>query len=87
LLKPLLFNDDGSFKDEEILYHILLSYGRIDGTFDLKNFLKLTIKAINNELNEFQDDSFIKDFDSLIEQLNILPYDENILPQEQPVTL
>ena len=64
-----------------------LSYGKIDGNFNLKNFLRLTVKAINNELNEFIYDDFIKDFDSLMEQLKILPYNENILLEEQPITL
>jgi hypothetical protein len=87
MLKPYLLNGDGSYNDEEILYHILLSYGKIDGNFNLKNFLRLTVKAINNELNEFIYDDFIKDFDSLMEQLKILPYNENILLEEQPITL
>ncbi|MFX0040925.1 MAG: hypothetical protein ACFFCY_13685 [Promethearchaeota archaeon] len=86
MLKPLLFNGDGTYNDEEILYLILLSYGKIDGTFDLKGFLKLTIKAINNELNEVND-TFMQDFDSLMEQLKVLPYNENRLPQEQSITL
>jgi hypothetical protein len=86
MLKPLLFNGDGTYNDEEILYLILLSCGKIDGTFDLKGFLKLTIKAINNELNEVND-TFIQEFDSLMEQLKVLPYNENRLPQEQSITL
>ncbi|MFX1553753.1 MAG: hypothetical protein ACFFBV_07475 [Promethearchaeota archaeon] len=87
MLKPLLFNGNGTYEDEEILYSILLIYGRIDETFDFKRFLKLTVKAINNELKEFKDDTFIKDFDSLMEQLKVLPYNENTIPQEQLLTL
>ena len=79
--------NDGTYNDEEVLYSILLSYGRIDGSFDFKRFLKLTVKAINNELQEFKDDTFMKDFDWLMEQLKVLPYNENMLPQEQPITL
>ena len=87
LLKPFLTNGDGTFNDEEVLYAILLSYGKIDGTFDLSRFLKLTVKAIDNELKEFKDDAFMEDFDRLMEQLAVLPYNENPLPQEQPITL
>ncbi|MFX0030027.1 MAG: hypothetical protein ACFE8B_12515 [Candidatus Hermodarchaeota archaeon] len=87
MLKPLLYNGDSAYKDEEILYLILLSYGRIDGSFDYERFLKLTVKALNTELDEIKYDSFINDFDSLMEQLQIIPYNENLLPQEQPITL
>jgi hypothetical protein len=87
LLKPFLTNGDGTYNDEEILYSILLTYGRIDGTFDFKRFLRLTVKAIDNELKEFNDDTFMEDFDWLMEQLKVLPYNEAAIPQEQPITL
>jgi len=87
LLKPLLYNGDGTFNDEEILYSILLSYGKIDGKFDFTGFLKLTVKALNKELNEFKYDTLINDFDKLMEQLKVVPYNDNSFPQEQLITL
>jgi hypothetical protein len=87
MLKPLLFNNDDTYNDEEILYLILLSHGRIDGKFNLNRFIKLTIKAINNELNEFKYDTFIQDFDSLMKQLKVIPYKEEKLAQEQPISV
>ena len=46
MLKSYLFNGDGTYNDEEMLYLILLSHGRIDGTFDLTTFIKLTVKIM-----------------------------------------
>ncbi|MFW9820366.1 MAG: hypothetical protein ACFFE5_12215 [Candidatus Thorarchaeota archaeon] len=85
MLKPFLFNGDGTYNDEELLYHILLIYGRINGTFNFERFLKLTVKAINNELDEINYDNFIEDFDALMEQLNVVPFDENTLSQEKHI--
>ncbi|MFW9785186.1 MAG: hypothetical protein ACFFFB_23095 [Candidatus Heimdallarchaeota archaeon] len=87
MLKPLLFNRDGSYKDEEILYQLLLLHGRIDGTFDFGTFLGLTVKAINNELKEFKYETLIKAFDSLMVELQVLPYKKKNLAQEQAIFL
>lgn len=79
MLKPLLINGNGTPNDEEHLYLILLSYGRISGTFDYDKFLKLTTKALNNKLNKPECEMIIKEFDSFMEELEVIPYNENNL--------
>jgi hypothetical protein len=87
LLKPLLFNGDGSYKDESLLYSILLNRNKIDGSFDFKEFASISIRAIYSNLVNPPEKKLLDQFDHLLEELTIIPYDANLLPKEEAITL
>ncbi|MHA2473723.1 MAG: hypothetical protein ACXAES_10855 [Promethearchaeota archaeon] len=87
LIKPLLFCEDGSYKNESLLYSILLNRKKIDGTFNFKKFSNIATKAIYSKLNKPPEKYLIGQFDHLMEELTITPYNTNLLPDEEAITL
>jgi hypothetical protein len=86
-LKPLLFIEDGKYRDEITLFSILLSDGIIDGKFSIREFNTLLEKALNIDLMEFNIYPFIQDFNHLMAQLKIIPFDESSLPKAESIPI
>jgi len=86
-LKPLLCDNHGNYKDEDHLYNILISLGKINRGFNMKTFLKLSEMALNNEVNDYDYKELLKNYNHLMEQLGVIPYDEEKLPKGTPITL
>ncbi|MHA2393906.1 MAG: hypothetical protein ACXAEX_18395 [Promethearchaeota archaeon] len=86
-LKSSLYENHGIFREEKELYDFLVNRGDLDGKFKIQKFLKVSEDALNSDLKKFQDYELLNEFDSLMEQLEVLPYDENLLPQIDSITL
>lgn len=86
-LKPLLTDQRGNFESEEKLYAILLRNGKVNGNFRLEQFMGLLDMALTNKLENFNFDSFFRNFEDLMTQLKIMPFDEKDLPKGPSITL
>ncbi len=51
-LKPLLCDNHGNYKNEDRLFNILKGLGKVEGGFNIKSFLKLSDRALNNEVKD-----------------------------------
>ena len=69
------------------LYKILLALGKIGGEFKIKSFLKLNEIALNNEVKDFDYSEILRNYNYLMEQLGVVPFDEELLPKGVPTTL
>jgi hypothetical protein len=86
-LRPLLTNEKGNYESEEELYTILLKNGKINGNFRLEQFKELLDKALTKKLENFNFESFFKNFEDLMTQLKIMPFNESDLPKGPSITL
>ncbi|MFX1476511.1 MAG: hypothetical protein ACFFCI_00135 [Promethearchaeota archaeon] len=86
-LESFLYDEHGKYKHEKDLYLYLIELGFIDGKFNMEKFSDITEEALNTELVQFKANDLLEEYECFIEQLKILPYDENILPIDKPVTL
>ncbi len=86
-LEPLLYDTYGKYKDELDLYKILIALGKVDREFNIKSFIKLSESALNKEVKYFDQVQILLNYDHLMEQLGILPFDEELLPKGVPTTL
>ncbi|MHA1915949.1 MAG: hypothetical protein ACW986_09515 [Promethearchaeota archaeon] len=86
-LKPLLFYEDRSYEDEDVLYSMLEKYGKVDGTFDIQSFTRVTIQGLEGKLLTTPEEKLLIQFDHLMEQLKVTPYDDTLLPKEHAITL
>lgn len=90
-LKDLLniTDSDFDFTDEKVLFNLLKRSGIIDITFREKDFTYLSIvieKALDHKLKDFNQKTYFEKYNNLMKQLEIIPYNENELPPEDPNT-
>jgi hypothetical protein len=86
-IKPLLRDERGNYKSEENLYAILLKKGKVNGKFRLEQFMGFLDKALINKLENFNFESFFINFEDLMTQLKIMPFNESDLPKGPSITL
>jgi len=73
-------------KDDRTLYLDLVRSGKVSGSFDYDAFDRLTEKALNNDLESFDPWNTVAGFEALMTELGVLPFDEAMLPPEDPGT-
>ncbi|MFW9866896.1 MAG: hypothetical protein ACFFEN_12445 [Candidatus Thorarchaeota archaeon] len=86
-LESFLYDEQGKYKHEKDLYLYLIEHRSIDGKFNMEKFSDITEEALNTNLFEFKANDLLEEYEGFMEQLKVLPYDENILPIDEPVTL
>ena len=75
-----------NLNDDKTSYIVLVRSGVLDGTFDFKAFDRLTEKALNEEIPWFDYRELLAGIESVMTQLGVMPFDESLLPPEDPKT-
>ncbi|MBA4371864.1 MAG: hypothetical protein C0402_03270 [Thermodesulfovibrio sp.] len=73
-------------RQDKILYTVLVRSGVLDGQFDYPAFDNLVEYASNNEMPDFDYRELLTSIEAIMTQLEIMPFDENELPPEDPAT-
>jgi hypothetical protein len=71
---------------DTILYKMLVRSKVLDGKFDFYAFDQLTEKALHEEMPGFDYRHLLTDIESVMTQLEVMPFDEALLPPEDPGT-
>lgn len=86
----LALKDDENINDEKNLFAVLVRSGVLDGSFDYDAFHDVAMKASESESSEFMkgyDYSWcLQGIESVMTQFGIMPFDERVLPPEDPST-
>ena len=72
--------------NEKALYAALVRTGVIDGAFDFEAFDRLTERALHEEMPGYDYTKLLADIESVMTQLGVMPFDETLLPPEDPQT-
>lgn len=73
-------------RQDKVLYTVLVRSGILDGRFDYPAFDGLVEYASNNEMPDFDCRGLLVSIEEIMTQLGIMPFDESILPSEDPST-
>jgi len=79
-------NAEKAVHDDRTMFRMLVRSGVLDGRFDYDAFGALVEKALSDELESFDYTDVLKDIELLLTRLGVLPFDENMLPPEDPST-
>lgn len=71
---------------ERMLYAALVRSRVLDGAFDFDAFDLLAERALHEELPGYEYRQLVRDIDSVMVQLGVMPFDETSLPPEDPKT-
>lgn len=72
--------------DEKAMIRVLESSGVLDRSFDLRSFEKLVDTAAYEEMTGFDYGPMLGQFESLMRRLEVMPFDVDALPPEDPST-
>jgi hypothetical protein len=73
-------------RSDRTLYAALVRGAVLDGTFDFDRFERLVDRALETELPAADAAGIADGVAGVFTQLGVLPFDENQLPQEDPLT-
>lgn len=82
----LNISEDDDITDEKKLFEILRRSGVIDNSFDYEAFDSLVERALHNEMPGYDYTGILKNIESVMIQLGVMPFDEKELPPEDPST-
>ncbi len=85
-LAALGISNTKDLNNDKTLYAELVRAGVIDGTFDFEAFDRLTERALNEELPGYDYTEVLAGIESVMTQLGVMPFDETLLPPEDPST-
>ncbi len=74
-------------RDEKSILSFLEKVGVLDGSFAFDEFDKLVERAILEEIEELDDRSFISDIEKVMTSLDVMPFDESLLPDIESDTI
>lgn len=77
---------DLDLENGNILYKALVWSKVLDGEFDFDEFEECVSKFLNNEQSNVDWREKINAFEQVMEQLGVMPFNENELPPEDPTT-
>ncbi len=75
-----------NLNDERQLYAALVRSGVLDGKFDFESFDRLTERALREEMPGYDYRELLAGIESVMTQLGVMPFDETLLPPEDPKT-
>jgi len=84
--KALGISESLDLTDEKVMLRALESAGVLDNSFDLAAFDKLVDKAAYEEMPDYDYRPMLSQFESLMTQIEVMPFDEAALPPEDPST-
>lgn len=73
-------------RDDKTVFIILRRSGVLDGKFDFEAFDKLIEKILKQETVAYDYKDILEGIESVMTQLGVMPFDENKLPPEDPLT-
>lgn len=82
--RSVLPSDD--LTDDRCAYELLVRSGVLDGSFDYASFDRLVDCALAEELEGFDPEEFISGLESVMTALEVMPFNEEKLPPEDPAT-
>jgi len=85
--EKLQIHDHESLNDDREIYGMLRRSGKLDSSLDYDAFNTLVEKALVQEMPDYDYTEFLKNFESVMTQLGVMPFDENKLPPEDPSTV
>ena len=83
----LHIHDRESLHDDRMIYSILRRTGKLDNSLDYDAFNSLVEKALAQEMADYDYTEFLENFESVMTQLGVMPFDESKLPPEDPSTV
>jgi hypothetical protein len=86
-MKDLRISKDDNMNDDKTLFNILLRSGVVDGSFDYEAFDRLVENALYDSMTGFDYKEMLKNYEAVMTQLGVMPFNENELPPEDPSTL
>ncbi len=84
--KNLHIRAGDNINDEETLFKILIRSEVLNGSFDYHSFYQLVEKALSEEMSDYNYKELLKDIESVMTQLGVMPFEESKLPPEDPLT-
>ncbi len=72
--------------NDKLIYAALVRAGVIDGAFDFEAFDRLTERALHEELPGYDYTELLAGIEAVMTQLGVMPFDETLLPPEDPST-
>ena len=72
--------------DSRVLYAVLVRSGVLDGSLDFEAFDRLTERALDEEMPGYDYRDLLAGVESVMTQLGVMPFDELLLPPEDPKT-
>jgi len=84
--EELRLNEAVDLTDEKAMIRTLVSSDVLDRSFDLRAFDELVDKAAYEEMPGFDYGPMLGQFEALMTRLGVMPFDEAILPPEDPST-
>jgi nitrogen regulatory protein PII-like uncharacterized protein len=85
-VKGLKIEQDEDMKDERTVFKVLNRSGVLDGTFDYETFNSLLERALEEDIQDLDYTETVKAIESVMTQLGVMPFDEGVLPPEDPST-
>lgn len=85
-LAKLAIGNSEDLNNDKALYAVLVRAGVIDGKFDFDAFDRLTERALHEEMPTYDYAELLAGIESLMIQLGVMPFDETLLPPEDPKT-
>jgi len=85
-LAKLDIGKGGDLNNDKALYAALVRAGVIDGKFDFEAFDQLLERALNEEMPGYDYQELLSGIEAVMTQLGVMPFDEALLPPEDPNT-
>lgn len=82
----LFIKEHDDLNNDKTVYEVLVRSGVLDGTFDYDAFDAVVERALHSEMSDYDYTDMLRDFESVMIQLGVMPFDENGLPPEDPST-
>jgi hypothetical protein len=75
-----------NLNEDRVMYRVLVRSRALNGTFDFEAFDRLVEQALREEMPEYDYRRLLGEFEAVMTQLGVMPFDENELPAEDPGT-
>lgn len=73
--------------DEKQIFDLLIKSNVLDRKFNFGKFENLLEKSFESELESLKNDSILEEFYSLMVQIGVMPFNDEDLPEGEPITL
>ncbi len=84
--KKLRLSESDNLNDDKTFFNRLSHSGVIDGTFDYEEFDRLVERSLQDAMSDFDYKKMLESYETCMTQLGVMPFDENELPPEDPLT-
>jgi hypothetical protein len=82
----LALRGDENLNDERTLYYVLQRSGVISNGFSYNEFDALVERATREDMADYDYHDLLEQFESVMVQLGVMPFNEEALPPEDPST-